>query len=256
MYYQAHADGRGAEPTSYDSNVLNQVHPIANTPPYSFDRIIDSITATPAPSVPGVNEVIAAHDLQGLPVTAALAESTSLNGTFSVTSNLVVYAPPGSGNAARIEPPTLTAYDWTYTRGSDGVHWSPYARVQVLSFSSDTYPAGASDGIPNNWMTKYFGSSSGASAGGDADIDTLTNFEEYRTWMNPTNSASAQLLSAADDGTVSWQGKAYELYELHGSTNLTDWFFVKAVLPTNDTPSVKVDPTTHASAVYRAFKVK
>ena len=92
-------------------------------------------------------------------------------------------------------------------------------------------------------------------ANDDVDSDTIPNIDEYRSWMDPDSPGSAQLVSAAQDGTVSWQGKAYELYELQGSTNLIDWFFVKAVLPTTDTPTAQVDPSTYDSVVYRAFKV-
>jgi hypothetical protein len=74
--------------------------------------------------------------------------------------------------------------------------------------------------------------------------------------MDPNSAGSAQLISAAEDGTLSWQAKAYELYEVRGSTDLTNWFFVKAVLPTNTSASVTVDRANYDYRWYRAFKVK
>ena len=157
-------------------------------------------------------------------------------------------------SGGRLDPQDSTAYERVYARCQDGTHASPYVEVRVLSFSPDTYPS-TSDGVPDSWMQDNFGSISGALATGDDDHDTIINRDEYRSGMDPNSAASAQLISAAPDGTVSWQGKAYELYELLGSTNVTDWFFVKAVLATNDTPTVQVDPASYQSVVYRALKV-
>ena len=74
--------------------------------------------------------------------------------------------------------------------------------------------------------------------------------------MDATCAASALLVSAAPDGTVSWQARAYELYELHCSTNLTDWTLVDVVLATNNNPSVKLDASAAGLAAYQVLKVK
>ncbi len=256
MYYIAHEDGRGAAPTPWDTNVLQQIHPSANTPPFMYARVMEIVTATPQPTVPGINQLqLKGYDLQTGTLTTQTADPSSLNGSWSINGTNLSYlanAPYETGPG--FDPSDSSYRDIIYARCSDGVHRSPYVNIRVLGYRHDTSPA-TSDGIPDYWMINYFGSENGAAAAGDTDADRLSNLQEYRTGMNPTNAASAQRLSAAADGTVSWQGKAYELYELHGSTNLTHWFFVKAVLPTNDTPYVKVKPSSYGSIVYRAFKV-
>jgi hypothetical protein len=260
MYYLAHEDGRGAAPTAWDTNVLQQIHPSANTPPYLFDRVMDVVTASPQPSVPGINEIqVKGYDRQGTALSMAFAETNATNGAFSSSAGLLRFTPKGSFNGARLDPAGSSYYDYLYARCSDGVHASPFAWLRVVSFSVDQYPS-ISDGIPDNWMIAHFGNANPAvgtnhGATQDKDGDGINNRDEYRSWMSPTNAASAQRLSAAPDGTVSWQGKAYELYELQGSTNLTHWFFVRAVLPANDTPTVKVSPPSSGPIVYRAVKV-
>jgi hypothetical protein len=260
MYYIAHEDGRGAAPTPWDTNVLQQIHPSANTPPYMFDRVMDVVTAAPQPSVPGINEIqLKGYDRQGTPLTLAFTETNATHGTFSSASSLLRFTPNLVANGPRSDPAGIGYYDYIYARGSDGVHASPFVWLRVVSLAADTLPS-ISDGISDNWMIANFGNANPAvgtnhGATQDQDRDGITNRDEYRAWMNPTNAASAQLMSAAPDGTVSWQGKAYELYELHASTNLSHWFFVKAVLPTNDTPSVKVRLSSYGSVAYRAFKV-
>ena len=66
MYYQVHADGRGAALGTYDGPVIQKAHPPTNTPPYSFDRIVPLITAPSAiPATPGINELpLLGYDLQ------------------------------------------------------------------------------------------------------------------------------------------------------------------------------------------------
>lgn len=256
LYYIAHEDGRGAAPTSWDANVIQQIHPSFNTPPYMFDRVMEIVTDSPQPIVPGINELeLRGYDLQSAITAAATADASANNGVWSPSGTDLEYtANAVFDQGTGFDPSGNSFYEIIYARCSDGVHQSPYTRIRVLTYRSDSYPA-TSDGIPDYWMTDFFGNPSGATAAADDDLDTLTNIDEYRSGMTPTLASSAQLVSAAPNGTVSWQGKAYELYELQGSTNLMNWFFVKALLPTNDTPTVLVDPATYDSVVYRAFKV-
>jgi hypothetical protein len=261
MYYQVHADGRGAAPTDWDTNVLHQIHPAANTPPYMFNRVMDITThSSGAPTVPGINEIqLTAYDLETTNLSIAVTDAFSGAGAFSLTGNLLSFPPNNFYSEARIDPSIGSYYGIIYSRASDGTHASGYVSTKVISLNPD-YQQVVSDGIPDAWMiangwnaNPTVGTDHGA--GDDRDGDGIINIDEYRSWMDPNSAASAQVVSAAPDGTVSWQGKAYELYELQASINHTDWFFVKAVLPTNDFPTVTVDPSTGNSIVYRAFKV-
>jgi hypothetical protein len=63
---------------------------------------------------------------------------------------------------------------------------------------------GDKDGLPDDWMTQYFGHTNGLAsdqsrAQDDADGDGATNLEEYQAGTNPTNAASVfRLIFPAD----------------------------------------------------------
>jgi hypothetical protein len=89
--------------------------------------------------------------------------------------------------------------------------------------------------------------------------------------MVPTNSSSAQLATMTKPGTIQWQAKAYELYEIRSSTNLasTNWTRVgNPIMPTNAALSIRTNlittaitatasnlPTTNSRTFYRVLKV-
>src|SRR5260221_3287669 len=109
-------------------------------------------------------------------------------------------------------------------------------------------------------MTTYFGNSDPSvglkhHANDDFDGDGLTNLQEYRAGMDPTDPTSAQRVSLINPGTVQWQAKPYELYELLGSTNLSTWTRVgNPILPTNATPTV-TGIATNSAMFFRVLTV-
>ena len=238
MYYEVHADGRGATLDSYDINVSRQVHPPTNTPPYCYDRVMDIVTTPTQPlNVPGVNTVqVRGYDLQNNALTLAITDSTSLNGVFSLVSSNLAYVPNGFyGDSGRLDPALEYYDDLTYARYSDGINASPYVSIRVLSFSADSY----SEGIPDSWRAYYFGSPNPAvgakhHAADDADGDGFSNLQEYVLGSNPTNSASNLRITAFGTTNIQWQAKGYELYELYSSTSLVAWTrAVNPITPTN-----------------------
>jgi hypothetical protein len=278
MYYLAHADGRGASLTNYDTNVVREVHPL-NTPPFSFDRVMDIATASPAPNVAGINEIeLRGYDLQSTNLTAAVTNADVGSGSFSLTGNLLKFTPNNIWSADRLDPiesDSYNFYDLIYARVSDGTNASPYIMVRTISLNPDHYPS-TSDGIPDNWMVNYFGNANPATglkhhATDDCDGDGLNNLSEYRAGMNPTNGSSVQRIISLANGTLQFQAKAYELYEIQGSTNLTgtNWTrVVNPVLPTNAPLTIRTNlfatniiavvsnlPTTNSRMFFRVLKV-
>lgn len=261
MYFQAHADGRGATLGSYDTSTIQQIYP-ANTPPYidQYNRVMD-VTTQPsgAPNVPGINEVsVRGGDLQTTP-SLILDNFFGSGGSFSATGSLVKFTPAGYYNGPRLDPATAdtSVYAQIYARYSDGVNASPYVFVSVISLNPDQYPSSsAADGMPNAWMTTYFGSANPVggkrAAGDDYDGDGMSNLDEYRAGMDPTVAASAQRITLVNKTNIQWQAKAYELYEVLGSTNLSTWTRVgNPVLPTTSTGSLTISPSNS----YRFFKI-
>jgi len=256
MYYQAHGDGRGATLGSYDPPIIRQCYP-SNTVPYTCNRVIDATTAPATPDVSGINEVaLRGYDLQTASLTTTTFGATALNGSFSVVGDLVKYTPAGYFlDSDRYDPDTTGAYsyrDRIFARFSDGTNASPYSMVRVISLRGEGTLT--PDGIPDYWMQNFFGHT-GPQAGDlsrstdDADSDRLTNLQEYIAGMNPKSSALQQKIISIAPGTLSFQAKAYELYEILGSTNLSTWTVVKPFMPTNASVFVRTNlPQTNIIA--------
>jgi hypothetical protein len=278
MYYLAHADGRGASLNSYDTNVVREVHP-TNTPPYAYNRFMDVTTGDPTPNVAGINEVeMRGYDLQTTNLTIAATNGTTLNGSFALAGNKIKYTPGALyGYNGRLNPAGSSYKDQIYVRFSDETNASPYNFARVISFNPDValYPT-PSDGIPDSWMSLYFGHSDPRSADksratDNADSDSLNNLQEYIIGSNPTNAASAQRITSLANGTLQFQAKAYELFEVLGSTNLvtTKWTRVgNPIVPTNAPIEVLTNslgtniiatvsnlPTTNPLMFFRILKV-
>ena len=259
MYYEAHADGRGAAVTNFDINVSRQIHPPTNTPPYCYDRVLDVVT-TPSPiSIPGVNSVqVRGYDLQTANLTFATTDATTLNGVFSEVNSNVTYVPNAYFSASpRLDPAGNQAYDRTYARYSDGVNASPYAQVRVISFDPDGY----SEGIPDDWRTTYFGSpdpSAGPNqhANDDFDGDGYSNLQEFLLGSDPTDRTSNLRITSFGTTNIQWQAKGYEVYELYSSTNLANWSrAINPITPTNSVGTATSFTNGGPRQVFRLQKV-
>lgn len=240
MYYAIHGGGRSATLGDYDPPIIQKAYPSNNTPPYTYARVMDVVTASPAPSVSGVNEVeLRGCDLQTTNLTLLLTNDAALNGTFSQIGNRTRFVPGGYyGDTARFDPAGSGYRGLVFARFSDGTNASPYVRLKVVSFSADSSPS-TSDGIPDNWMINYFGNANPATgsnhrATNDFDGDGLNNLREFIAGTSPTSSASAQKITLLATNAISWQAKAYELYEVLASTNLVNWSRIgNPIQPTN-----------------------
>jgi hypothetical protein len=263
MYYQAHADGRGAALGSYDVPVIQQIYPTNNTPPFTFSRVMDIVMAAPQPASP-INTIdLRGYDLQSNTLTLIMTNVTAGNGDFSKAGSFIHFTPRFFFvDSERLDPgDPASAFDRFDARYSDGTNASPYISVRVISFSGDD--DSPSDGIPDNWMLTYFGHADPRAndltlATSDKDGDRLTNLQEYRAGMDPTSAASAQKITLFNTGLLQVQVKPYELYELHGTTNFVNWIRVGSpFIPTNAIGSVSnfIDPT-FSRRFYRVYKVQ
>jgi hypothetical protein len=251
MYYLAHADGRGATLGDWDKDVSVRLHPPTNTPPWSYDRVMDIVTQPiGAPNVPGINEIeLRGYDLQSAPLTLATANATGGAGSFSQAGSLLKFTPNGYyGGIPRLDPASMSFYEHVYARFSDGVHASPYVWIRVVSLNDDSKPyPEPSDGLPDEWMLACFGhidprANDLSRAGDDKDGDGLSNLTEFRIGTNPTNGSSNLRITGISPGTLQWFAKAYELYEVQTSTNLPHWTGpVYPVLPTNAPLAVRTN---------------
>lgn len=272
MYFQAHADGRGASLGVYDPPKIQQAHPQANTPPFSYDRIVSLITSpNPITSVAGINEVeLFGCDLQTASGSLTLVTSGPLEtpatspASVSFAGNRLKLAQAAWYADNSTDPSDGSYFLLKWVRFSDGTHCSPWTRVRVTALYSDDQggsgsPGPVRDGMPDIWMITHFGSTvpSGAAlsrATDDKDKDGLTNLEEFRLGTNPNDPQSRLRVAAFSSGTLQWPASPYQLYTIESSENLTSWSrFANPVLPTSTTGvlSATFIPVATAKRFYR-----
>jgi hypothetical protein len=259
MYFQTHADGRGAQLGSLDVNVIQQAYPLSGPIPFTFDRSIEIVTTPtnqPALTIQGINQVqLRGYDLLTTNLTLFITNVTTSLGSFTNLNDIVSYKPNDFHESTNVITERL------YFRFSDGINQSPYGKLVVRSFRQDSFPAGAGDGVPDYFLSNYFGDpdpSAGANRGAtdDFDGDGLTTLEEYISGMNPIAASSAQRITFLPNGLVQWQTKPDELYELESSSSMNDWILVKPVLATNSAANLSVGPTTATQQFYRTVKIR
>ncbi|NQU11894.1 hypothetical protein HQ590_13955 [bacterium] len=245
MYYQIHADGRGAALGSYDPPVVRQAYPPDNTPPYGYPRVIEAVTSSTALANPDANQVeVIGYDRQGTALTRSLTNGTANGGTFSVAGPTLTYAPSGLFTNVPLDPAGTEYYDRVFVRFDDGTNASPPMLVRVIALWPDTRPIGAPDGLPDDWMTAYFGTITPVAGlsrpGDDPDRDDLTNLGELVSGSDPTDANSALHPLYFDGTALGWQARPYGLYEIYESTDLVNWTsLLNPVIPTTSTGRVE-----------------
>lgn len=283
MYFQAHADGRGATLGAYDPPIIRQCYPL-NTPPsiqtaFPTHRVIDGVTASVPFDVPGVNEVdIRGYDLQNTPLTLVTADEDAPGAFTTIGSKLKYNAPVGNfADTGRFDPQVTfgsgySYYDMIFARLSDGTNASPYTIVRVISLRRDS--TSPPDGIPNYWMVNYFGSAAPSAgnlsrANDDADGDGLSTLQEFQLGTNPRSANSKLSVTGFTGNTMQFSAQGYELYEVVTSTNLATWSPRHAVVPeiasslvrttlpqTNILVTLTNLPTGSSQQFYRVRKVQ
>ncbi len=259
MFFQAHADGRGAALGSYDPPVVQQAYPRSNTPPYGTDRVLDVVTQpSGAPNLVGINQVeLRGYDLQTNALSLSLVSSTSTSGTFALQGSVLRFTPAGFFGGPRVDVTTSSAYDRAYLRFSDGTNSSPFVEVRVVSLFADQNPGGVADGLPDNWVAQFFGSASAnVSPTADADGDGVSNLNEFRLGTDPTNAASVLRFTAITATGLNWLATPYEVYEVEATTDFTNWFRAgNPVLPTTTNGSFTNFPPSTNRLFFRVLRV-
>lgn len=99
--------------------------------------------------------------------------------------------------------------------------------LETLSDTADN----DSDGVPDSWEIRYFGTTNSISGAPDADPDAdgMTNYEEYRAGTEPTNRLSlfavSQVLQSAPTNVVlGWSSVTGKRYRICAASNLLDGF--------------------------------
>lgn len=260
MFFQVHADGRGATLGSYDPPVVQQAYPTNNTPPYGYTRMMDIVTQpSGAPNITGINQIeLRGYDLQSTNLTVSLVSGTTSAGVFSLQGSTLKFTPSGFFGAARVaDPGSGLAYDRAFVRFTDGTNGSPYTEVRVISLLADQNPGGASDGLPDGWVTQYFGSANASvNPNADNDGDGVSNLNEFRLGTSPVDAGSVLRFSASSATGLNWFATPYELYEVQATTDFTNWFRAgNPVVPTTTNGSFTNFPAATNRLFFRVLRV-
>lgn len=239
MYYSSHQDGRGADIREYDEDRIRLGYPL-NTPPFSMDRILRAViantgnpkAANAAPAGVGVDRItVTGGDLQGSPVTVALAAGTD-PAIFTLDGNTILYTAPGNfGDLINLSPEDIAAgnyYHQALFTLSDGVNQSAAYSFNVTGFHRDNYPA---DGLPNSWLQTYFGVMTVGAVGSahhplsDPDKDGLDNRTERYLGTSPMdpNSGPAKLSFNPQTRTLTLDPVRFAPYVIESSPTLGTW---------------------------------
>ncbi len=123
------------------------------------------------------------------------------------------------------------------------------------------------DGIPDDWMLKYFGHATGQAgdssrAQDDADGDGLTNLQEYLTGTNPTDPASVFKLQIAptistNSVALTWIAVPGASYQIQYRDNLTDltWLSLPGNVAVTGSQGYFIMPANQPSRFYRITEV-
>lgn len=258
MYYAVHADGRGATLGAYDPPVARQIHPTNGTPPYNYDRYMDTITTGYPTNLPNVNIIqLRGYSLQSNALTLATTDGTTNTGAFSVSGSNVTYTPSAFWSDSTTTRGDGSYFDIIYARYSDGTNASPFAQIIVSAMLADSY----FEGIPDSWRQTYFGNPSpnvglNHHAGNDADGDHVSNLQEFLNGSDPTSKTSNLHITFFSLTNIQWQAKPYEVYELHGSSNLINWTrVINPIAPTNTIGSATGFSNGSAVQYFRVLRV-
>ncbi|MFH1499472.1 MAG: matrixin family metalloprotease [Verrucomicrobiota bacterium] len=254
MFFQAHADGRGAQLNSHDITTVLKAHPL-NTPPYGYDRVIYAVSPNAGTIAnPEVNQVmIGGADLQGSPLTVQLDTQSTAVGGFSLNGAILVYSPPLNSIGPVVADPTSSSYNRAEVRLSDGTNLSPFISVIIAALLPDSQPNGAPDGLPDSWMTTHFGSANGSTATADPDGDGLTNLREFLLGTDPTDAASAFKITDHSAGTLTWTSQRFDNYTVQSSSDLATWTTERFVTQPDAAPTLTISDLPTVPAGGRLF---
>ena len=98
----------------------------------------------------------------------------------------------------------------------------------VVFVGKYTFPDVNKNGLSDLWETKFFGGLSSLPGSADHDGDGVSDYREFLSGTNPTNAASALVISLPHElpnrtVRLTWPSTAGRLYVLEGSQDLITW---------------------------------
>ncbi|WP_309399515.1 matrixin family metalloprotease [Cerasicoccus maritimus] len=265
MYFQVHNDGRGAAITSYDEGIIAKAYPTDNTPPYGFSRYVKLVNGFAPIQNDSINRYRLAYgDIDGDSVTLEVLEdvdSTKMTSEIVDNDTYVEFTPSSTFGDSVATPPAFFTGRRLILRASDGQYQSGAFIISLKAILLDTRPSGAPDGLPDSWMTTYFGQTSpGANMGPDDDFDNdgQTNEQEFLGDTDPTNASDFFRLTSFEDGVGTWDQPEYDMVELMTSTDLQTFTPVQffQVIDGDTSGSFTIDADAEVPVFYKLQRVE
>jgi hypothetical protein len=141
----------------------------------------------------------------------------------TASQTMIVTSESSSFNGLDIKTSSNIPADTFWDEVRIGTTWASVVPAENSAPPGDT----DSDGIPNEWETKYFGGATNANPNALAANGVNTVMETYIADLNPTNAQSFFTVSnrpASSQVTLQWSAASGRVYSVHWTTNLFNNF--------------------------------
>lgn len=262
MYFKIHSDGRGAAIRSWDEQTVVKPYPTDNLPPFAFDRYVHYVTGFSAINNTDINRYeLAGGDLDGDTVTLEIiTEPSASSVTYTVVNDFeIAYTPVTAIGDSATNPPSFFSSLRLIARYSDGEDKSGAFVLSPKNIYFDSQPSGNLDGLPNSWMTTFFGTTvPGTNMGPDDDFDGdgETNEDEFLGGTDPTDINDHFKLSGVTGNLLTWTGSEYEVAKVSTSTDLVNFTFDSYINIDDGSTETDFDlPSTPTTTFYQLERV-
>ena len=207
MYFQIHADGRGAALTERDRQAVKRAYPEGEPPPPAVSTVLEAVTVSGggerlwpglmrAPASRGPVEASSVGDSWQVRLFAG--STTAAYGEFAAEGGDIVYRPLGFFQKPAVAAAGGGFHDRAVYRVESAMHGSAVETVRVLSLERDGWES-EPDGLPDSWVERWFGGEGGIPAEGDSDGDGCSELVEFWQNTNPMDGTSGVRVEFAQE---------------------------------------------------------
>lgn len=187
------------------------------------------------------------------------AVQVAYNESYLKNNLAIEFSPPvtwltHNGGSRAVPPGASTSV--VFTASAEDLEMGVYTTTVVLACNdidspvvnlpvrfSVSAPDQDADGLPDEWETQYFGSSTAAEPSLNSDGDEYSNEEEYIAGLNPTNADQFVIQSLDAGGVLGWSAVSGRVYNVYWTSNLLSPF---TLLQSNYTGGAFTDQTHSA----------
>lgn len=186
--------------------------------------------------------------------------SQTLTGSMAGDTTRILVGSNSMGQVYRysnIVPGSDGDFALTITRALGG---NAYLNAfMIAAGTGDLLTDGGSNGMPDSWEVRYFGSTNAVQGApnADPDGDGFSNADEYRAGTDPGNAGSVLAVGTGaipTNGitTLSWSSVPGKIYSVQAATNLVQpWTVLQSAVTASPPTNVVSTPTTNLQQFIR-----